>query len=69
MFCLICARLNGWVNNGEAGDLRRHRDDYDATVMSFETNTVLYIIPSKENLNIFCDLQINLLSPSPDLTT
>ena len=26
MFSLICARINGWINNGEAGDLRRHRD-------------------------------------------
>ena len=25
MFSLICARTNGWVNNREAGDLRRHR--------------------------------------------
>ena len=24
MFSLIWARINGWVNNGEAGDLRRH---------------------------------------------
>ena len=28
-------RLNeGWVNNREAGDLRRHRTHYDVTVMS-----------------------------------
>ena len=33
MFSLICTRLNGWVNNGEAGDLRRHRSHYDVTVM------------------------------------
>ena len=33
MFCLICARINGWVNNREAGDLRRHRAHYDVTVM------------------------------------
>ena len=33
MFTLICARINGWVNNGEAGDLRRHRAHYDVTVM------------------------------------
>ena len=27
-------RLNkGWVNNGEAGDLIRHRSHYDVTVM------------------------------------
>ena len=25
--------LRGWVNNGEAGDLRRHRAHYDVTVM------------------------------------
>ena len=28
MFSLICTRINGWVNNGEAGDLRRHRAHY-----------------------------------------
>ena len=33
MFSLICAWINGWVNNGEVGDLRRHRTHYDATVM------------------------------------
>ena len=34
MFYLICARINGWVNNREAGDLRWHRADYDITVMT-----------------------------------
>ena len=29
----ICAGINGWVNNGEAGDLRRHRAHYDVIVM------------------------------------
>ena len=33
MFSLICARINGWVNNGEAGDLRRHRPHFDVIVM------------------------------------
>ena len=33
MFSLICAWINGWVNNREAGDLRRHRSHYDVTVM------------------------------------
>ena len=33
MFSLICTRINGWVNNGDAGDLRRHRAHYDVTVM------------------------------------
>ena len=31
MFSLICARINGWVNNGEAGDLGRHRAHCDVT--------------------------------------
>ena len=29
----ISARINGWVNNREAGDLRRIRPHYDVTVM------------------------------------
>ena len=33
MFSLICVWINGWVNNREAGDLRRHRAIYDTTVM------------------------------------
>ena len=33
MFSLICVWINGWVNNREAGDLRRHRAHYDVTVM------------------------------------
>ena len=33
MFTLICARLNSWVNNREAGDLRRYRAHYDVIVM------------------------------------
>ena len=30
---LICAWTNGWVNNREAGELRRHRAHYYVTVM------------------------------------
>ena len=33
MFSLICAWINSWVNNREAGDLRRHRSHYDVIVM------------------------------------
>ena len=33
MFSLIYVWINGWVNNGEAGDLRRYRTHYDVTVM------------------------------------
>ena len=33
MFTLICARINDWINIGEAGDLRRNRAHYDVIVM------------------------------------
>ena len=33
MFSLICVWINSWVNNGEAGDLRRYHSHYDVTVM------------------------------------
>ena len=33
VFSLICVWINGWVNNREAGDLRRYRAHYDVIVM------------------------------------
>ena len=33
LFSMICVWINGWVNNREAGDLRRHDTHYDAVVM------------------------------------
>ena len=33
IFSLICIWLNGWVNNREAGGLRRHRPHYDVIIM------------------------------------
>ena len=33
MFSLICAWINAWVNNGEAGDLIRYRASYAVFVM------------------------------------
>ena len=32
-FSLICARINVWANNGDAGDLRRHLAHYVVIVM------------------------------------
>ena len=46
MFSLICAWINCWVNNGEAGDLIRHRAHYDVILM---LKTVTY-------LNVFLTL-------------
>ena len=47
MFSLICVWINGWVNNGEAGDLRCHRGHYDVTVMPSLFQEML------ENANMF----------------
>ena len=33
MFSLICVRMNDWMNNHEAGDLRRYRTHYDVIVI------------------------------------
>ena len=33
MFSLICAWINGWVNNREAGDLRHHHAYFDIAIM------------------------------------
>ena len=41
MFPLICVWINGWVNNREAGDLRRHRGHYDVNVMSWQDASVI----------------------------
>ena len=41
MLSLICAWTNGWVNNGDVGDLRRHRAHYALTVMMFRKSHVL----------------------------
>ena len=35
-FSLIYAWIHGWVNNREAGDVRRHRAHYDVIVMDVE---------------------------------
>ena len=33
MFSFICVWINNWVNNREAGDLRRYRAHYDVILM------------------------------------
>ena len=44
MFSLICAWINGWVNNREAGDLKCHHAHYDVTVMQMTICMDKYII-------------------------
>ena len=44
MFSLICVWINGWVNNSEAGDLRRHRGHYDVNVMGDEMSPKILLL-------------------------
>ena len=48
MFYFICAGINGWVNNGEAGDLRRHRAHFDVIIM-FTVNILQSIMMTSVN--------------------
>ena len=47
MFSLICVWINGWLNNREAGDLRRHRAHYDVIAMYL---CYLYKMSNAENM-------------------
>ena len=42
MFSLICVWINGWVNNREAGDLRRYPAHYDVTVMVYNGSNIRF---------------------------
>ena len=41
-FFFICSWIKGWANNGEAGNLRRHRTHYDVTVMCRTGSSLIY---------------------------
>ena len=63
MFSLIRARINGWVNNGEAGDLRRHRGHYDVIVTVMNKNDRAWQIKCSRPLSwreVFHQIQIQL---------
>ena len=51
MFTLICARINGWVNTREAGDLRRYRAHYDVIVMQKQSQSChsMYFMTKRSN--------------------
>ena len=54
-FSLICARINDWVNNREAGNLRRHHGHYDISVMymTWLFELVIYIKQNKAHDNFY----------------
>ena len=80
MFSLICVWINGWVNNSEAGDLRRYHAHYDVTVMAHCTHVILSHPQPRWmgnqqhklvnwKLLLFLDRHIFILPEFPDLTS
>ena len=76
MFSLICEWINGWVNNREAGDLRRHRAHYEVIVMNckftvwflihLDSNTIKW--PGHESdhpMNMVFTINVNTLDSWP----
>ena len=49
MFSLICVWINGWLNNREAGDLRRRRAHYDVIVLPMYHGDVFSCTLTKVN--------------------
>ena len=45
MLSFTCVWINGWVNNREAGDLRRHRAHYDVIVMNYKITYIIILKP------------------------
>ena len=43
MFSLICIGTNDWIDNWDAGDLRRHRAHYDVPVINFFIDIAIHV--------------------------
>ena len=64
MFSLICFWINGWVNNREAGDLRRYRAHYDVIVMATIHGSELdfpHKRPVRGNVNMYFCVSLHKL--------
>ena len=63
-------RINGWINNREAGDLRRPRPHYDVTVMNTELlclSLQLVILIGNSWIYPWNDVTLRLRSPAARL--
>ena len=64
MFSLICIWTNGWVNNRNSGDLRRHRTHYDVTVLGLpgilEKWDCQHLCPTNAVINLSFAMTITL---------
>ena len=61
MFSLICVCINGWVNNREAGDLRRYRAHSDVTVKTYNQYRVCQWLHYASDI----DLEWTVVLPVP----
>ena len=70
MLLLICAWTNNWVNNSEAGDLRRHRAHYDVSVMHLQKRHICWFWVFTKNtpcfLFLLCSVVTNLRNTQYD---
>ena len=57
VFSVICAWINGWKHNREAGDLRRHRAHYDVNVMTKQRTYLIH----PTTLNFYCTVKYNIM--------
>ena len=59
--------INGWVNNREAGDLRRHRAHYDVIVMGMHTGGV-WLTPSDIQITSMISLVNSISTSTQDIS-
>ena len=62
MFSLIYAQINGWVNNREAGELRRHLAHYDVILMRYFVRDCLWSVEDCYNTGHSFDAHHQLIS-------
>ena len=59
LWCFLCAWINGWANNRGAADFRRHRADFDVTLM-YQVNSlvsgILAVLSNTQFSNTFKSL-------------
>ena len=70
MFSLICVWMSSWANNREAGDLRRHRGNYDVNVSSPLLSSPPLPLPLPLSLSLSLSLSTSIsISSSPLLSS
>ena len=57
-FFFICARIIGWVNNREAGDLRRHQAHCDVIVMKAGIKPLIWAAWWRHDMETFSALMV-----------